>query len=165
MRLEQVVKEPTLLLVFMQVISGGRSYAERKQLLLILIEGMIMGFISFLVVLSILVAIIDAGRPHPGAKPNFLFILSNRNSWISRCNRFGDFYDLVDYFHCRSDQQIDWTNRSMNIDAVKREKIGLSNSSSKALDGNWHLFRNIDLPGRNRGDWIWCWLVRLESGF
>ena len=151
MRLEQVVKEPTPSAGFMQVISGGRSYAERKQLLLILIEGMIMGFISFLVVLSILVAIIDAGRPHPGAKPiSYLFSpigilglvvvigLAIFMIWLITF--------IADQINNRLDKQIDEYRRGQEGEDRVVELI------IQALDGNWHLFRNIDLPGRNRGD-------------
>jgi hypothetical protein len=151
-RLEQVVKEPTPSAGFVRAVSGGRSYSERKQLFLMLLEGMILGFISFLVILAIIVSVIAASRPHSGAKPIsdlvstptgiiVLVIVIGLGLFIGWLINF-----ISDQITKRLDKLIEEFHRGQEGENRVTELI------IQALDGNWHLFRNINLPGRNKGD-------------
>ena len=64
-RLERIVKEPTSSAGFVKIISGGKSYSEKKQSWLTLLEGMVLGILLALVIFLLTAAIVYSHRPHP----------------------------------------------------------------------------------------------------
>jgi hypothetical protein len=152
MRLEQAVREPTPSAGFMHLVSGGRSYAERKQLFLMLFEGLVLGFLFGAMLLIFVFGIVIGTKPNPNAKP-LSYFMSTPIGIIALAIAIGILilliflsYVVPDILTKRLDKQIDEYRRGQEGEDRVAELI------IQALDGNWHLFRNINLPGRNRGD-------------
>jgi hypothetical protein len=151
-RLEQVVKEPAPSAGFVHVISGGRSYSEQRQYRLTLQEGMVFGISLSLLVYLIWELVQNAFRPHPNtpaitefvSSPTqmsallLLFVLFVAGGWF--------LVSIPDRITQRLDKQIE------------EHRLGQEGEDNvvqmivQVLDGNWHLFRNMALPGRNKGD-------------
>jgi hypothetical protein len=151
-RLKQVVQEPALPAGFLHVVSGGRSYSERRQFLLTLIEGLIFG------------AALASGI--------FLFFLSvqARQSTASPTKTLSDWLAspvgiltlVIVLAFCAG---ILWLakfifERVINTIDTKIENYRKGQGGEdkvvevirQSLDGNWFLFRNIVVPGRNKSD-------------
>jgi hypothetical protein len=148
-RLNQVVKEPAPPAGPLKVLSGGRSYAERKQYQLTLILGMIGGAVLVVCATAILSRVYNAvSHPNrlslPITQPAFWMALAIAIivvlfvAWLVGCligqglNRLQD--KIEDY---RKGQE----GEDRVVEAIRQQ-----------LDGNWTLFRNVTLPGRNKGD-------------
>jgi Nuclease-related domain len=152
MRLEQVVKEPTPSAGFTHLISGGRSYAERKQLFLMMIEGLVLGFFFGAMLLIAAFGLVIGTRPNPNAK-SLGDIVSTPIGIIVIAVVLGIFILLGLLVNIIPQQLINRLDKQ--IEEYRRGQEGEDHVVEliiQALDGNWHLFRNIDLPGRNRGD-------------
>ncbi len=149
MRLNQVVKEPPLPASPLKVLSGGRSYAERRETLLTLIQGMIAGAIVGAYAVMFLYHAYNA-MTHPSrsslliTQPAVLIALAliipiaGGIAWlISHSMTWGldRLQDRVEDYR-RGQEGEDHTVEAMR----------------QSLDGNWVLFRNVTLPGRNKGD-------------
>lgn len=151
-RLNQVVKEPVPSAGFVHVVSGGRSYSERRQLRLTLLEGVVLGFVVAISVILALWATIDSFRPHPNAKP-LAEVISSPAGIVGLLIALGIFLfvgwlatSIPDWITKRLDTQIDEHRLGQEGEEQVVQLI------VQALDGNWYLFRNINLPGRNKGD-------------
>ena len=151
-RLEQAVKEPVPSAGLIHIHSGGRSYAERKQTWLTLLEGMILGFLVAFVVFMIVLEIINIRMPHPNARP--LTDLTSSPTGIIALVIVLGFMLLIGWLMIFIPNQL--TKRlDKEIEEYQRGQEGeerVSDLIIQALDGNWHLFRNVNLPGRNKGD-------------
>jgi hypothetical protein len=150
-RLEQAVQEPEPPQGFLHVVSGGRSFSVRRQFFWTLVQGFIMGFpLGALLVLLI----VDISRTSSTVSnkplPNLLgspvgivalliivglFLLA---LWLPRF--------LLDQILKRIDKRI--KNYRKGQEGEERVVTAIQ----QALDGNWFLFRNIVLPGRQKGD-------------
>jgi hypothetical protein len=152
MRLEQVVKEPVPSAGLVHVNSGGRSYSDRKQTWLTLLEGMIFGFLAGFVVFIMVVEIINIRMPHPNSKSLTDFTTSPTGiivlvlALLIMLLILGLSIFLPDQITKRLDKEIEEYRFGQEGENRMVEII------LQALDGNWHLFRNISLPGRNKGD-------------
>jgi Nuclease-related domain len=151
-RLNKAVLEPVPPAGFVHLISGGRSYAERKQLFLMLIEGMILGFLALITILLFIITTLNALRPHPGARP-ISELVSTPTGIITLVVGLGLLLFVVwlinflpNQIMKRLDKQIEEHRRGQEGEDRVAELM------LQALDGNWHLFRNISLPERNKGD-------------
>ncbi len=67
-RLEQIVKEPAPDAGFVQVVSGGRSYSEREEVRLTLIQGILSGFLLVLMIVLSIWLIISGIMTKPSGK-------------------------------------------------------------------------------------------------
>jgi len=151
-RLEQVVKEPIPSAGFVHVISGGRSFSQRRQFQFALLEGLIFG-IFFSIVLALSGAwTIYSLKPHPAGKP-LNEIVSTPTGIIALVivlillTFFGWLINFIpDQITKRIDKKIDEHRRGEEGEEKAIQLI------VQALDGNWRLFRNILIPGRNKGD-------------
>jgi hypothetical protein len=152
LRLEQAVKEPAPSAGFVEVISGGRSYAERKQLLLTFIQGAISGaFLGIALVFTVL-SFVNSFKPHQQGK-TFSEIVSSPMgiaaiiAAIAITAFLGWFPNFIlAKIGNKIDKEIDEHRRGEEgEDKVVQLVI-------QALDGSWKLFRNIVLPGRNKAD-------------
>jgi hypothetical protein len=153
LRLSQAVQEPAPSAGFLRVISGGRSYAERQQFRLTLIQGLTIGAgLSAGVFFLVATIVRQASRPagsrtlsEVASSPSGLlalliiaplalgagFLLSRLFEWV---------------FLDRLDKKVENHRRGQKGEELTTDVI------RQVLDGNWTLFRNIVLPGRNRAD-------------
>jgi hypothetical protein len=151
-RLEQVVKEPEPPAGFVRVLSGGRSYAQWKESRLTLLEGMFLGALVVLILTLDIWWVLTAFRQHPNAKP-FTEIISSPNGIIALAIVliFGALvlwliFFIPDQITKRMDKQIEAYQFGHEGEEKTVQMI------VQALDGKWTIFRNIRLPGRNKGD-------------
>lgn len=149
-RLKQVIKEPAPSAGFLHVETGGRSFAERQQYILTLLEGLLFGaIISACFVLFIITYINHPPQPDKAwammvANPSigvgvavmFLLLFGLAVLFLYSIGRLGD----------KLDKQID--NYRLGQEGEDR----VAEVILQSLDGNWYLFRNVNLPGRNKGD-------------
>ncbi|HTX93175.1 MAG TPA: nuclease-related domain-containing protein [Anaerolineales bacterium] len=150
-RLNQMVKEPAPSAGFVKVVSGGRSYAEWKQMQINFIQGSILGAIIGATLIGLIWSLTLRSTGHPGLRLSeavksplgittliiAIFILG--------VEVLGGF--LFDRFVIKKmDKQIDNYRQGQKGEERTIEVI------LQALDGNWSLFRNILLPGRNKAD-------------
>ena len=151
-RLEQIVKEPIPSAGFVHVVSGGRSYSERKQLGLTLLEGLILGVLIGFAFSWLAMSIFDNPGTQSGAK-TMADVVSSTTGIIALGVVAGVIF-LVGWLVNFSIDQV--TRRlEKQIEEYRLGQEGEDNTVQlivQALDGNWHLFRNINLPGQNKGD-------------
>ncbi len=152
LRLEQAVKEPESPAGFVSVISGGRSHSQRKQSWLTMLEGIVLGILATLMVVLAILGLVDIFRLHPNAKQPVAIISSPAGIiaiiivlifvalivWL--------IYFIPDQITKRLDKQIE----AFQLGEEGEEKT--IQMIIQALDGTWTVFRNISLPGRNKGD-------------
>lgn len=151
-RLEQIIKEPDPSTGFVKLVASGSSYSEKKKYNLALIEGLIFGA-SFGIMLSIEgIIIINSLMVHQSSQsvksltssPVGLFVLgiglaiALLIAWL--------FVFIPDQIAKRLDAQIE-AHRLGEEGEERTVQMVIH-----ALDSNWTLFRNVSLPGRNKGD-------------
>ncbi len=150
-RLEQAVREPVSSAGALQVVSGGRPYAERRIYLLTLLQGLILGIGLASVVSWLIWSLVRQLSTAPRkplaealASPSGIIalvislVLVVGSIWLSRA--------LLDWVLGSLDRQIEsyrqgQAGENQVVDVIRQ-----------ALDGTWFLFRNIVLPGRSRAD-------------
>lgn len=151
-RLEQVVKEPAPDAGFVHVVSGGRSYSEKKQFKLTLSEGAIYGFSLAVSIYLLLLLVRGAFRPGPNARSITEFV-SSPVQLIIILFVFG-LLIVGGWFIAGIPERIAKRLEKQ----IEEHRLGQEGEDNvvqlivQALDGNWHLFRNLTLPGRNKGD-------------
>jgi hypothetical protein len=151
-RLEQVVKEPAPSAGFVHVVSAGRSFSQRRQYQLTLLQGVILGGVMGVALVATIIQIINMFKPHPESKPLseivstpmgivglvVAVILLAFLGWLSNF--------IPNQITKRIEKKIDEHRRGEEGEEKTVQLI------VQALDGNWRLFRNVLLPGRNQGD-------------
>ncbi len=153
-RLEQRVEELEVSSGNIKVVSGGRSYLNWKQLQLSYFQGMSIGAF-FALVLGWSLFTLFNGFNRQGTK-NATSLGELVSSWegilaLSIVVIFLLFVIwLINYLPNQIEKRFD-----KQIETYRRGEEGEERAVQQilqALDGNWTLFRNIDLPGRNRAD-------------
>jgi hypothetical protein len=151
-KLDQIVKEPVPSAGFVHVVSGGRSYAERRESLLTLLEGMVLGWSSVIFIALVWWLFSGALEPKPNAAP-INDVLASPAQIIGvfvvlAIVVFGGWAiaSIPDQITKRLEKQIEEHRRG------QEGEDSVAQLMAQALDGNWHIFRNISLPGRNKGD-------------
>lgn len=150
LRLQQRVEEPQDH-GFVTVVSSGRSFSENRQLLYTLIQGFVLGFLLALAIVFASMWIVDSVRRGANSASNIneaslpvlfavgvLFVIAGvivRLMMIG-INRLLQHFDTLITQHRLGQEGED-------------RVIGIV---QQALDGRWHVFRNIRLPGKPRGD-------------
>ena len=151
-RLEQIVKEPDPSSGFVKIITAGRSYSQRKQSWLTLLEGMVLGLLLGLIIVASTGITVFAFRPHPNAKP--ISSLFSSPAGVIALVIVLAFMALACWLVIFVPDQI--TKRlDKQIESHRLGEEGEERTVQlivQALDGNWSLFRNVSLPGRNKGD-------------
>jgi hypothetical protein len=152
LRLEQAVKEPAPPAGFVKIVSGGRTYSKKKQYSLALIEGSIFG-LSLGILLSIMcILAINGLKPHTNSQSVTSLastpfgLLALAIVLIMMLLVVGLLVFIPDQVGKRLDKQIE----SFRLGEEGEERT--VQMIVQALDGNWSLFRNVTLPGRNKGD-------------
>jgi hypothetical protein len=152
LRLEQVVEEPVPSAGYVSIISGGRSYSKRRENLLTMLEGMILGFLLFVWIASIIWVMIAGSRPNQNSKSIGEF-LSTTNGIIALIIVLGLTVLIGWLINFIPDQIMKSLDKQ-----IEEHRLGQDGEDRavqlivQALDGNWHLFRNVSLPGRNKAD-------------
>ncbi len=149
-RLNQVVEEPPSPAGPLKVVSAGRSYSEHKQFVWISVQGMLIGAMGVLWLLLAIWAIRSlASSPSgpdikrlasPAGITALLLLLAvglGLGLLISR---------LFDWMMSKIEERI----QNYRLGQEGEERV--VEAMRQSLDGNWTLFRNITLPGRNKGD-------------
>lgn len=149
---DQAIKDPAPFVGPLRVISGGRSFALRRQFLLRFAQGII-GGIVFGLLLAYLIVLLTRIVSSPGLSKTQSNVLSSPIgivvllvgtllllgiAWI--------LYFLFEKLMTRLDKQID--NYRKGEEGEERSVAAIQ----QALDGSWSLFRNVVLPGRKGGD-------------
>ncbi len=152
LRLDQVVKEPIPSAGFVHVVSGGRSFAKRREGFYTLLQGMLFGFLIALSIYFLFPSLRGIKSPNPNA--------TSISEFIAR--PYGILGLLLGIVFLISiglliNFAVERINRKLEeeIDAYRLGQEGEDSVLQlmvQALDGNWHLFRNITLPGQNRAD-------------
>jgi hypothetical protein len=151
-RLNQVVKEPAPSAGFVYVVSGGRSFAQRRETLLTLFQGLLFGFGLSLALYFLFSAFRGAGKsnPHVVSLPEFI---ARPNGFLSLVIAIA-MVILLGWLFNRAFERVN-KNIEDQIDSYRLGQEGEDNVAQlivQALDGNWHLFRNVVIPSRNRAD-------------
>lgn len=153
LRLNQAVKEPVPSAGFVHVLSSGRSYAERRQLRLSLWQGAILGALLTFLLAFLLVITINSNRPSSTASTSITEIVLSPALIVAIVVVVGStvlvgsligaaFNKIID----RLDKQIDEHRRGQEGEEKVIQLI------LQVLDGNWRVFRNLNLPGSDKGD-------------
>ncbi len=150
-RLNQSIEEPAPSAGFIKVVSGGRSYAERKQLQIALIEGVILGTVFGLVIAFGVWGFTRHASTQPAMtlleavkSPVGILALAIVIGLVGAY--FLGLYLIDRILLKRLDKQIN------NYRVGQEGENRVVEVILQTLDGNWSLFRNIQLPGRNKAD-------------
>jgi hypothetical protein len=151
-RLEQLVKEPAPSAGFAHLVSSGRSYAERQQLRLSMLEGAALG--GFLgAAIMFLIWQFPINSRSGGNTHSFVDVISDPIGILAliivlvlTILAIWLISKMMDQLTKRLERQVqEYRQGQEGEESVVQRML-------QALDGNWHLFRNVRLPGRNRGD-------------
>lgn len=151
-RLEQVVKEPVPDAGYVHVISSGRSYSERKREWLTLLEGVVLGILIPFLVYLVWWLVQDILKPHPNARPITEFMSSPTQMIVFLILLglaiLGGWLLVVipDQITKRLEKQIEEYRLGQDGEDRTVQMI------VQVLDGNWYLFRNMQIPGQGKGD-------------
>ena len=151
-RLHQAVKEPAPSAGFVHIVSGGRSYSQRRESIYTLVQGALFGIAIAFSIYFLFPSLRGAGKSNSDA---FSF-----SEFISRPNGILSFVTglvilillgwLFNFVFERVNKKIE--------EQIEAYRLGQEGEDSvvqriiQALDGNWHLFRNIVIPGRTKAD-------------
>lgn len=170
-RLNQTVQEPQPPAGPLKVVAAGRSYSQERELGWTFIQGWLSGwlFLALLVgfVYSILVSIRNLQSPLPKLPTSPVQIVA----LVIMLAIFWGLMRLVDSLLSKANQRL-----KREIEMARKGQEGeerLLEALRQSLDGNWMLFRNVVLPGRNQGDLdavlvgppgVWVLEVKMFNG-
>jgi hypothetical protein len=151
MRLGQIVKEPDPPAGFVQINSGGRSYSESKQIQITFIEGLFIGGLIVLMAVATIWEFVKYFSPRPNVKLSIDSIQSFSGIIILLLLAFTALIMwLVVFIPDQITKRLDKMIEAYRLGQEGEEKT--VQRIIQSLDGNWALFKNIRLPGRNKGD-------------
>jgi len=171
-RLDQIVKEPPPSTGTLQVVSGGRSFAERRQLFLALIEGAVLGAVMASSVFLLILGFVRQSSAPPGKPLSYLLATPSRIVVLVAVTAFfvGVIW-LLNYLLDRIVNKLDERIERYRSGQEGEERVEIA--LRQALDGSWALFRNVSLPGRKKSDvdgilvgppGVWALEVKTLSG-
>lgn len=147
-RLSQEVQEPMPSAGPLKIVSGGRSYSRSKELRWTLVWGLIMGALMLGWVQLLISALRGMIRGIPNLKlpttPVEIIAL------ILLIGIMAGFFKAFDYVFNSVDKKV-----TTEIDNARKGQEGeeaVIDTLRQNLDGNWLLFRNLTLPGKNKAD-------------
>lgn len=150
--LEQAVKEPTPVAGFVKIVTSRRSYSERKKYQFALLEGLIFGVPLGILLTAEGISIINSLKPHLNNQ-SVSGLTSSPASFLA-LGIFLLIALLITCFFVFIPNQIS-KKLDKQIEAYQLGEEGEERTVQmivQALDGNWIVFRNVTLPGRNKGD-------------
>lgn len=149
-RLNQIVKEPVPSAGFVHVVSGGRSFAQRRETLFTLLQGAFFGFLLTSMIFWLVRSFRATGTSNARSLSEFISAPQGLLSLIIVLITFVFFGWLVNFLTESVNERLE-----KQIEQYRRGQEGEDNVVqliAQALDGTWHLFRNLTIPGRNKGD-------------
>ena len=174
-RLEQTVKEPAISSGNVKVISGGRSYANWKQLQLSYLQGFFIGiFFTILIGWGLLSLFNDSKRQGANSVVSLNELFSSPEKIIALVTVVVFFIFLMWLFSFLPNQiekRFEKQIEAYRLGEKGEERV--VQQVIQVLDGNWALFQNINLPGRNKADLdivlvgppgVWALEVKNYSG-
>jgi hypothetical protein len=151
-RLKQVIQEPPLPAGFLHVVSSGRSHSERRQFQLTLLEGLIFGIaltsLIFATILSLQAQ--QTATSSSKALPDLLASPTGILTLFIVLAVYVGVGLLFNFIFARMMNTIDKQIENYRKGQGGEDKV--VDVIRQSLDGNWFLFRNIVLPGRNKSD-------------
>ena len=151
-RLDQDLEEPPPPAGMIRVVAGKRSFAERRQLSLAFLEGVIGGA---LFAISAGYFVITLLQRRTSAHPRITLdqVFSSPESIVA----FAIVLTIVAgvLFVAFLAPRLVFNRIDRRIEAYRRGEEGeekVVEKARRALDGKWSLFRNVVLPGRRRAD-------------
>lgn len=171
-RLKQALQDPAPTAGFLHVVSGRRSYAGRQIYRLTLLEGTILGGSLIGTLVYLILTILKRQQTPDGKALALLFSRSNTIIIglivIGLAIALGFMLGrLVNLIVNSLERQID------NYSLGKEGEDRVVEIAQQSLDGNWYLFRNVVLPGCNKGDLdgilvgplgVWVWEIKNLNG-
>ena len=149
--LDQVIKEPEAPAGFLNVVSGGKSYAEYKQFQLTLIQGMLLG--GFLTLSAIWVIGLFTKQQSSQSGKSISDVLATPSGVIALIIMLVLFVGLLWLTTFLTDKLMNRIEKlKENYRKGEEGEDKVEETMRQALDGNWSLFRNILLPGRKKTD-------------
>jgi hypothetical protein len=151
-RLKQVIQEPAPSAGFVHIESGGRSYAERRESWLTLLQGIITGW-TILVFPGISWWLISTALKARSSDVPIQKILASPQQVVVIAFILILFIAVGLLIASIPDR----ISKSLDRQ-VEEHRLGQEGEDNvvqlivQALDGNWHLFRNLTIPGRNKAD-------------
>lgn len=152
-RLEQVVKEPVPDAGFVNVVSGGRSYSERREVQLTFLQGIIFGFMFALLLVGSIWLFFNSRTGENSSGKTFAEIISTPAGIVAFIFVIGLFF----FFSWLIGYIPEWISKRFDK-AIEEHRFGQEGeeralqSIIQSLDGNWSVFQNVSLPGRNKSD-------------
>jgi Nuclease-related domain len=151
-RLNQVLQEPVPSAGFVNVVTGGRSFAERRETFFTLLQGFFLGTILTSLIAYSIISTINRSNRQPSGK-SFTELVSTPTGIIALILIIVFLLFIVWLFNFITDfvtKRIDKQIETYRLGQEGEDRT--VQSIVQVLDGNWHLFRNILIPGQNRAD-------------
>ncbi len=150
-RLDQVINEPEEPTGFLNIISGGRSFAEYKQYELTLFQGMLLG--GFLTLSIVWFIGMFANQKSTQAGVSMADALATPASILAIVFVLVFLAGLIWLTGFLTDRLMDRIEKlKENYRKGEEGEKKVVEVMGQALDGNWSLFRNVVLPGRRKTD-------------
>ncbi len=147
-RLNQEVHEPLPSAGLLKVVSGGRSYSRSKELRWTLVWGLFLGALMLGLVQMAILTIRGMAEDMPRFKlpttpVEVIALVLVIGIMVVIRKLFGYVFDSVDK---KITTEIDNARKGQEGEEAVLEAL------RQNLDGNWTLFRNLTLPGKNKAD-------------
>lgn len=159
-RLQQVIAEPPPEVGFLNVYSARRSFALGRQFQLTLVQGFIMGVVTGVLLALLGASIVDSLQPSdPAVREQAIATLQNiwETSPVSIVLSVVILVGLsigatalVVFGFGQVDKRLEKQIRLYR--KGEQGETSVVEVMQQTLDGNWHLFRNLKLPGRDKAD-------------
>ena len=171
-QLNQAVKEPPPSAGFVEVVSGGRSYAERRQYQLAVVQGMVSGAVLSLLGCLAVLSVVRGLSSRPDRSLSEILVSPAGVVALVVALALGAVLvvlvpRVLDWLITRLDRQIE------NYRKGQEGETRVVDVIRQTLDGNWTILRNVTLPGRSKGDLdavlvgppgVWVLEVKALSG-
>lgn len=149
-RLQQTIQEPAPPAGHMKIISTGRSFAQRQETRYVLLQGT---FFGASIASGVAVLIWDMNRTHASSAKTISEALLTSTGIFSLVVALIVLGLASWAFSAIFNQIIKSFDKKIQQYRLGQEgEERVVHSVAQALDGNWSLFRNVELPGRNKGD-------------
>ncbi len=150
-RLGKIVDEPIPSAGFVKIVSGGRSYSERRESLVTLRYGFLLGFL----ITSIFYLVFSSlGRVESrSTTKQFTEVASTANGIFAIVLVLGLTLFVLWFTNFALDKITERFEKKIHDYRLGQEGEDQAvQTIAQVLDGNWHLFRNVVIPGKNKGD-------------
>ncbi len=171
-RLEQAVKEPASSAGFLTVTDAGRSYAVRQQFLLTFMQGVFLSAVFTTAIIGTIASFINL-LTSKSEKP-LSQALTSLSGLIALAILLGITIGIAWLIIYVLNQVMDRLDKRIkNYRKGQEGEDRVVEIMRQSLDGNWRLFRNVILSGRNKGDidailvgpsGVWVLEVKSYSG-